>query len=1353
VDEIPASCISGANNASCVTALGGGFNSPFGVAVDGAGNVYVADSSNSAVKEVPSGCTSSSCVTTLGGGFGSPEGVAVDAKNNVYVADIYQSVVSEIMRGSVNFKSIPVGSTSPALTLNFTFDTSGSIDAPAVLTQGAKNLDFADAGTGTCDTNGTSHVYSAGDTCTVDVTFTPKYPGLREGAVELTASGTPIATAYVYGTGTGPQAAFSPSSIRTLGGGFQFPTDTAVDASGNVYVADYNVGTVNEIPSGCTSSSCVVGLGGGFSLPIGMAVDGAGNVYVADYGHNLVKEMPSGCTSSSCVTTLGGGFSAPTGVAVDGAGNVYITDEYSSAINEMPPGCPSSSCVKTLGGGFSNPFGVAVDASGNVYVADTNSVVKEIPASCINGANSASCVKTLGGGFTRPYDVAVDSAGNVYVTDGGSSSVKEIPAGCTSASCVSSLGSGFGLPVGVALDGAGNLYIGGGSNASVEEIERATPPSLSFANTNVGSTSADSPQTVTVQNVGNGTLTFPIPATAGAYNPSVSSNFSYDNSSTCLQNGSGAATAFTLASAGSCTVAIDFAPATVGSISGDAVLTDDSLNAAAPNFTTQSIAVSGTGIAAVTQLAFSTAPPTTLTAGGNAGTVIVAEQNASGTTVASAADSITLTVTGPNSYSKTYTQTAASGVASFNLSSVTLQTAGNYSYTATSGTYTQATASETVSAAAVSAISVVSGSGQSAAIGAAFTSPLVVKVLDSYGNPVSGATVVFTPPSSGASAALSTAAATGANGETSTTATANGTASATAYDVSASVSGASSPALFALTNKQASTTLTVTPSATALAYGQPVTISASIAPASAGGSTPTGSVTFYDGATALSPNATVANAAASDAIQVPAVGSHSYAAKYLGDTNFAASTQTVATSTVQVSKASSTLAGPASAATVSYGTGGSIAVTIAGQFAGAGIATPTGSIGYAINGTSISGTGTITNGAATIPVPSTLAAGNYTVAVTYGGDSNYNAATSLSVPLTVTKAVLTVVADNATRVYGTANPTFTGSVTGAINGDSFTESFTTAATTTSPVGQYAIVPSVTGTNLSDYSVAPQNGTLTITQAASSVVLTSSTANSNLNAALTFTATVTSTVTGMPSGSVEFLDGSTVLGSTTLDNSGVATYTTSSLTAGLHSITAIYSGDTNFSGSTSSALAQIVTAPAFSLSSSTTNLSLKAGQTGKATISMIPVGGYQGTAQFTCSGLPANSRCAFSPSLLTADGSNTTLNSTLTITTVGPNSGTVAVMTTPPGGTDGAMLAGIFWLPGLLFGGFLMWQRKRLTARYQVLVLVLLVVTTMSGMIGCGFSQPMTGPGVSTVTVTATSGSSTHTVTLYVKISQ
>ena len=597
VYEMPPGCAS----SSCVTALGGGFLDPLGVAVDGSGNVYVLDSDASAVKEMPAGCASSSCVTTLASGFSYPEGVAVDGSGNVYVADTYNNavkeievgVVKEIEVGVVNFLTLPVGSASAAQTLTFTFVSGGNLNSTtpySVLTQGAKNLDFKPAVTqGSNACNGTT-AYAAGETCTVNVTFTPQRTGARDGAVELlNAGGSVIATAYVYGTGQGPQVVFSPAAQSTLGGGFSSPTGVAADGSGNVYVADHNNSAVKEMPVGCASSSCVTTLGGGFSLPFGVAVDGSGNVYVADTYNSAVKEMPAGCASSSCVTTLGGGFSYPWSAAVDGSGNVYVADYDNNAVKEMPAGCASSSCVTTLGGGFNHPSGVGLDGSGNVYVADSgNSAVKEMPAGCA----SSSCVTTLGGGFGYPTGVVVDGGGIVYVGDQSSSAVKEMPAGCVSPSCVTTLGGGFDYPTSVALDGNGNIYVADEGNNAAKEINRATPPSLSFATTAVGSTSSDSPQTVTVQNIGNAVLTFEVPSTGD--NPSISANFTLNSSAeSACPLVTASSTAGTLVSGASCLLSISFEPTTPGSFNDELALTDNNLNAASPNYAVQGIRLIG----------------------------------------------------------------------------------------------------------------------------------------------------------------------------------------------------------------------------------------------------------------------------------------------------------------------------------------------------------------------------------------------------------------------------------------------------------------------------------------------------------------------------------------------------------------------------------------------------------------------------------------------------------------------------------------------------------------------------------------------------------------------------------------
>ena len=595
VKEMPPGC----SSSSCVATLGGGFSEPFSVALDGNGNIYVGDAFNNAVKEMSLGCTSSSCVATLGGGFDNPYGVAVDGSSNVYVADTNHNVVRKIMPHGVNFGTVAVGTTGPPQTLYFTFTSADSGITASALTQGAKGLDFVDAGTGTCDTNGTSHTYNPSDTCTVNVTFAPKYAGARYGAAVLSDAGGPIATAYIYGTGQAPQLVFPNSvgadmPVQALGSGFSYPRGVAVDGSGNVYVVDPyygeasgQSGAVFEMPPGCTSSTCVAALGGNFRYPYGAAVDGAGNVYVADTSNNAVKEMPPGCTSSSCVTTIGGGFSSPAGVAVDGSGNVYVADTSNSAVKEMPPGCGSSSCATTIGGGFSSPDGVAVDGNGIVYVADGgNNAVKEIPPGC----TSSSCVTTLGGDFFYPEAVAVDGDGDIYVGDTGNNNLKEMSPGCTSSNCVTVLGyGGFYDPAGLAVDGAGNIYVSDPVGKTVEGAYFATPPSMNFYSLTVGSQSGA--YQVTLRNIGNASLIFPAPASGE--NPSVSANFTLESPTTCPEVLS-SSSAGTLAAGTTCDLVVDFVPTTAGPITGSVVLTDNNLNASSA--VTQSIELSGTGV-------------------------------------------------------------------------------------------------------------------------------------------------------------------------------------------------------------------------------------------------------------------------------------------------------------------------------------------------------------------------------------------------------------------------------------------------------------------------------------------------------------------------------------------------------------------------------------------------------------------------------------------------------------------------------------------------------------------------------------------------------------------------------------
>jgi hypothetical protein len=644
-----------------VNPLGSGFNSPEGVAVDAGGNVFVADFNNSAVKEILAvgGYTT---VNTLGSGIGSPSDVAVDNSGNVFVADTGNNAVEEIMTQGVNFHSAAIGTDTPlTISLTFTFDTAGTIGAPAVLTQGAAGLDFADAGSGdTC----TAGAHGAGATCTLNVRFTPQASGVRRGAATLTnSSGALIATAYVYGTGLGPQVTFSPATQSTLGSGFGIPGGVAVDGSGNVFVADASNNAVKEILAGGTVNT----LGSNFNNPTGVAVDGSGNIFVADSGNNAVKEILA-AGGYTTVNALGSNFNNPTGVAVDGSGNVFVADNGNVAVKEILV-AGGYMTVNTLGSGFGSPFGVAVDGSGNVFVADaSNNAVKEILA-----AGGYTTVNTLGSGFNSPRGVAVDGGGNVLVADNGNIAVKEILAvgGYTT---VNTLGSSFNSPLGVAVDGGGNVFVGDVGSSTVVKLDFADAPSLSFASTAVGSISSDSPQTVTLTNIGNAALTFPVPG--AGLNPSIPVGFTIGNSSTCPELTSSSSPG-TLASGSSCTNLISFTPAALGPISGSLVTTDDNLNATAPGYATQSIALNGTGAAGTPTIIFAVANHTY----GDAPFTVSATSNSTGA----------------------FTYTVVSGPATISVSTVSLKGAGtvvlqaseaadsNFSATTQNATFTVAT--------------------------------------------------------------------------------------------------------------------------------------------------------------------------------------------------------------------------------------------------------------------------------------------------------------------------------------------------------------------------------------------------------------------------------------------------------------------------------------------------------------------------------------------------------------------------------------------------------------------------------------------------------------------------------------
>jgi CSLREA domain-containing protein len=422
--------------------------------------------------------------------------------------------------------------------------------------------------------------------------------------------------------------------------------------------------------------------------------------------------------------------------------------------------------------------------------------------------------------------------------------------------------------------------------------------------------------------------------------------------------------------------------------------------------------------------------------------------------------------------------------------------------------------------------------------------------------------------------------------------------------------------------------------------------------------------------------------------------------------------------------------------------------------------TPPGTIAY---GTSLAGvltatannslagsiTYTATPAGGAVTASTILAAGTYTITATFTPTdaTDYKTATQTA-PLTVTGQTLTVTANDATKVYGTANPTFTGSITGAVNGDTFTESFTTSATATSDVGTYAIIPSAAGANLSSYTVAVNNGALTITQAGTTTTLTASGSSVNPGASVTLTATVASATTGMPTGTVTFYDGSTSLGTGTL-MAGVATLSTSSLLSGSHTITAAYSGDSNFvASSTTSSVTVSVAALGLTMTANPNTRTGPAGDTFTYALSVAPAFAgtpYPGTVSFGATGGPAGAVITFSPSTLAANAGPQTV--TMSVATPVKSA---ALQPNDTGRKLVPVALAFLLLP--LAGTRRMRRNGQRLARFICLLLLALGgIAATTALTGCGSStggSNNNGNGTDyTITVTATSGSATQTTTV------
>jgi len=374
-----------------------------------------------------------------------------------------------------------------------------------------------------------------------------------------------------------------------------------------------------------------------------------------------------------------------------------------------------------------------------------------------------------------------------------------------------------------------------------------------------------------------------------------------------------------------------------------------------------------------------------------------------------------------------------------------------------------------------------------------------------------------------------------------------------------------------------------------------------------------------------------------------------------------------------------------------------------------------------------------------------LAVGTHYIVANYVGDTNNPAIASGIFVLQVTPFQLTAVANSVNLSYGQPIPALTGTLLGVLPQDAgnVTASFTSTATPTSAPGSYPITATLSGLAASNYSVVMGAGPLgsglgsvSVGLAATQVALSSGSSLPVLGASYTLTATVTSTTAGTPTGTVSFYDGTTLLNTVPATISGgVASFSLSTLALGAHSLTAVYSGDSNFLGSTSTALAPTFLAADFTVAVTPSAQTVLPGHSVSYTLTLTPQNStFVSPVALSVTGLPAGVTAAFSPASIAAGAAASSPVLTL--------SASDQAHLTPLSHALAPTAFALLLLP-LAFT-----RRARL---YSKMLLALLMLAGLTGLAGCGgfFNHPNQSY---TVTITAVSGSITHTanVTLTVQ---